>query len=167
MLIRAEEERHWPSVYALNAAVFETPAEADLVDALRREPRPMISLVADDAGEIVGHIMFSPVTLIGHPGLRIMGLAPMAVVAHRQRSGIGTLLVRAGLEACKEIGAGAVVVLGHPDYYPRFGFVPAVNFAIGCEYAVPAEAFMAVELRPGYLRGVSGTVKYLAPFDNL
>ncbi len=123
--------------------------EADLVDALRRETKPIISLVADDAGAIDGHIMFSPVSLIEHPGLKIMGLAPMAVVAKRQRSGIGSSLVRAGLEACKEIGAGAVVVLGHADYYPRFGFAPAVNFAIGCGYDVPAEAFMAVELRRG------------------
>jgi putative acetyltransferase len=167
MLIRAEEERDWAAVYALNAAAFETTAEADLVDTLRREPKPIISLVADDAGEIVGHIMFSPVSLIGHPGLKIMGLAPMAVSAKRQRSGIGSLLVRAGLEACKEIGAGAVVVLGHADYYPRFGFTAAVNFAIGCGYDVPAEAFMAVELRPGYLRDASGMVKYLAAFDNL
>ena len=167
MLIRAEEEREWPLVYALNAAVFETPAEADLVDALRRETKPIISLVADDAGAIDGHIMFSPVALIGHPGLKIMGLAPMAVAAKRQRNGIGSLLVRAGLEACKEIGAGAVVVLGHADYYPRFGFAPAVNFGIGCGYDVPAEAFMALELRPGYLRGASGTIKYLAAFDNL
>ena len=111
--------------------------------------------------------MFSPVSLIEHPGLKIMGLAPMAVAAKRQRSGIGSLLVRAGLEACKEIGAGAVVVLGHADYYPRFGFTAAVNFAIGCGYDVSAEAFMALELRPGYLRDVSGTVKYLAAFDNL
>lgn len=151
MLIRAEEEREWPLVYALNAAVFETPAEADLVDALRRETKPIISLVADDAGAIDGHIMFSPVSLIEHPGLKIMG----------------SLLVRPGLEACKEIGAGAVVVLGHADYYPRFGFAPAVNFGIGCGYDVPAEAFMALELRPGYLRGASGTIKYLAAFDNL
>jgi len=76
------------------------------------------------------------------------------------------LLVRAGLEACKEIGAGAVVVLGHSDYYPRFGFTAAVNFGIGCEYDVPAEAFMALELRPGYLRGASGTVKYLTAYDD-
>ena len=81
MLIRAEEERDWAAVYALNAAVFETPAEADLVDALRRETKSIISLVADDAGAIDGHIMFSPVSLIGHPGLKIMGLAPMAVAA--------------------------------------------------------------------------------------
>jgi hypothetical protein len=100
-----------------------------------------------------------------------MGLAPMAVVAHRQHSGIGTLLVRAGLEACKEIGAGAVVVLGHPDYYPRFGFVPAVNFAIGCEYAAPAEAFhgggVTTRLSSRRVRygQVSRSVRQLVMFD--
>jgi len=67
----------------------------------------------------------------------------------------------------QEIGAGAVVVLGHSDYYPRFGFTAAVKFGIGCGYDVPAEAFMALELRPGYLRDASGMVKYLAAFDNL
>jgi putative acetyltransferase len=128
MLIRAEEERDWAAVYALNAAAFETTAEADLVDTLRRELKPIISLVADDAGEIVGHIMFSPVALTGHPDLSIMGLAPMAVAAPRRRSGIGSLLVRAGLDRCMQIGVGAVVVLGHPAYYPRFGFVASVQF---------------------------------------
>ncbi len=167
MLIRAEEERDWAAVYPLNVAAFETTTEADLVDTLRCEPMLVISLVADDAGKIVGHIMFSPVVLTDHPDLRIMGLAPMAVAAPRRRSGIGTLLVRAGLDGCIQIGAGAVVVLGHPAYYPRFGFVPAVNFAMRCEYDVPAEAFMLMELRPGYLRGATGTVKYLAAFDNL
>lgn len=167
MLIRAEEERDWAAVYALNAAAFETTAEADLVDTLRRESKPIISLVADDAGEIVGHIMFSPVALTGHPDLSIMGLAPMAVAAPRRRGGIGTLLVRTGLDRCMQIGAGAVVVLGHPAYYPRFGFVPSVNFAMRCEYDVPAEAFMVVELRSGYLRGATGTIKYLAAFNNV
>ncbi len=167
MLIRAEEERDWAAVYALNAAAFETTAEADLVDTLRREPKPIISLVADDAGEIVGHIMFSPVALTGHPDLSIMGLAPMAVAAPRRRGGIGALLVRAGLDRCMQIGVGAVVVLGHPAYYPRFGFVASVNFAMRCEYDVPAEAFMVVELRSGYLRGATGTISYLAAFNNV
>jgi putative acetyltransferase len=167
VLIRAEQDCDWPAVYALNAAAFETSAEADLVDRLRVETKTIISLVADDVGQIVGHIMFSPVSLTGHPGLRIMGLAPMAVATPRQRSGIGTLLVRAGLDRCLRMSAGAAVVLGHPDYYPRFGFVPAVNFAIRCEFEVPDEAFMVMELQPGYLRGAKGTVKYLAAFDKL
>lgn len=81
-----------------------------------------------------------------------MGLAPMAVAPERQRQGIGSALVRAGLDRCKEPGFGAIVVLGHPEYYPRFGFSIAKRFDIGCEYEVPDEVFMVMELQPGYLR---------------
>jgi putative acetyltransferase len=88
----------------------------------------------------------------------------MAVGPARQRAGIGSALVRAGLERCKLLDAAAVVVLGHPAYYPRFGFVPAAAFGLACEYDVPAEAFMALELRPGALRGAAGTLRYHAAF---
>lgn len=167
MLIRTEEERDWAAVHALNASAFETPAEANLVNALRLQARPVVSLVAEDAGSVVGHILFSPVTLQGHAGMRIMGLAPMAVAPPHQRHGIGSALVRAGLERCKALGAGAVVVLGHHEYYPRFGFSPSVRFGIGSEYEVPEEAFMVVELHPGFLRGASGTIQYHAAFKNV
>jgi putative acetyltransferase len=120
-----------------------------------------------EGGTIVGHIMFSPVSLSGHPGLKIMGLAPMAVAPEQQRKGIGSALVRAGLERCKQLGFGAVVVLGHPRYYPRFGFSPSTRFGIKCEYEVPEEVFMVQELQPGYLRSVSGTIKYHAAFSNV
>ena len=106
-----------------------------------------MSLVAEDAGTVIGHTMFSPVSLGGFAGL-MMGLAPMAVTPARQRRGIGSALVRAGLECCREMGAAAVVVLGHPDFYPRFGFMPAARLGLSCEYDVPAEAFMAMELEP-------------------
>ena len=96
-----------------------------------------------------------------------MGLAPMAVAPSHQHQGIGSALVRAGLERCKALGAGAVIVLGHPEYYPRLGFSPAVRFGIGCEYDAPQEAFMVVELQPGYLRGVSGTIQYHDAFKNV
>lgn len=167
MLIRAESEGDWTAVHALNRAVFETSAEADLVDALRKNAQPTISLVAEDDKKIVGHIMFSPVSLSGHPDLRIMGLAPMAVSPERQGKGIGSALVRAGLERCKQLVFGAVVVLGHPEYYPRFGFSPASGCSIGCEYEVPDEAFMMMELEPGYLRGKSGTIVYHAAFSSV
>ncbi len=91
----------------------------------------------------------------------------MAVSPEHQRKGIGSALVQAGLEECKEFGFGAVVVLGHPEYYPRFGFRPSVQFNIGCPYEVPADVFMLLELRPGYLRGASGTVQYHAAFDDV
>jgi len=167
MLIRGEEQRDWAAVHTVNISAFETPAEANLVDALRDQVEPLVSLIAEDNGAIVGHIMFSPVSLSNHPALRIMGLAPMAVIPKHQRKGIGSALVRAGLEQCKQLGFGAVVVLGHPAYYPRFGFSPSARFGIGCEYDVPEEVFMVVELHSGFLEDVSGKVKYHRAFSDV
>jgi putative acetyltransferase len=167
MRIRIEEERDWPGVRVVNESAFETSAEAELVAALRSQAVPVVSLVAEDEGSIVGHIMFSPVTLSGHPDLKIMGLAPMAVAAPHQRKGIGSLLVCAGLDECKRVGFGAVVVLGHPAYYPRFGFATASSYGITCVYEVPDDAFMVVELLPGYLRGASGKIRYHDAFLNV
>ncbi len=167
MLIRAEEQSDRADVHALNVSAFATPAEADLVDALRAEAKPVVSLVAEQDGAVVGHILFSPVTLSGGAGLKIMGLAPMAVAPSRQRRGIGCALVRAGLERCRALGVGAVVVLGHPGYYPRFGFSPSSRFGIDSEYDVPAEAFMVCELEPGFLREAAGTIRYHAAFADV
>jgi putative acetyltransferase len=150
----------------MNAAAFETPLEANLVDALRQQAQPLISLVAEDDGAIVGHILFSPVSLAGYGDVKIMGLGPMAVAPDHQREGIGSALVCAGLDRCKQLGFGAVVVLGHPEYYPRFGFLPSSRFGIGCEYEVPEEVFMVMELQLDYLRGRAGTIRYHAGFGN-
>src|SRR6185436_17086267 len=166
MLIRAEQDEDRAAVHAVNASAFDTPLEARLVDALREQAAPVVSLVAEDNGAIVGHIMFSPVSLSGHAALKIMGLAPMAVAPGHQRKGIGSSLVRAGLEQCRQLGFGAVVVLGHPTYYPRFGFSSSTRFGIGCEYEVPEEVFMVVELQPGFLRGAAGNVQYHAAFSS-
>ena len=166
MQIRFETTTDIRVVHALNRAAFATRAEADLVDALRASAQPIVSLVADDAGTIVGHILFSPVTLTGHQNLRIMGLAPMAVDPARQRQGIGSALVRDGLDCCRQIGSAAVVVLGHAAFYPRFGFVPASRFGIACEYQVPDEVFMAMELEPGILVDRRGVIRYHAAFGN-
>lgn len=166
MLIRTEAKGDRLAVHALNLSAFGRPGEARLVDALRVQTQPMVSLVAEKNDAIVGHIMFTPVSLPNHPGF-IMGLAPLAVAPNRQRAGIGSALVCAGLERCKQLGAVAAVVLGHPEFYPRFGFSPAARFGVACEYNVPLEAFMAIELRPGALRGASGTVKYHAAFSNV
>jgi putative acetyltransferase len=166
LLIRPEEEREGAAVRALNASAFDTEGEGNLVDVLRASARPLVSLVAEHDGNIVGHIMFSPVSLSGNPDLKIMGLAPMAVAPERQRQGIGSELVRAGVERCKQLGVDAVVVLGHPEYYPRFGFRPSSLFEIECEYDVPEEVFTVVELQPGCLRGKSGTIKYHEAFSD-
>src|SRR5215468_3983845 len=110
MRIRSEEPADVSAIRTVNQAAFETGAEADLVDVLRGQATPLISLVAEDGGAIVGHILFSPVTLDRHPDVRVMGLGPMAVMPARQRQGIGSALVRNGLDACKRIGVTAVVV---------------------------------------------------------
>lgn len=99
--------------------------------------------------------------------LRIMGLAPMAVAPEHQRRGIGSALVRAGLEQCRQLGVGAVAVLGHPAYYPRFGFVPSARFGIGSEYEVPEDVFMVLELQAGVLLSGSGTATYHAAFGGV
>lgn len=167
MLIRDEREADHAAVFSLNATAFPTDAEARLVDALRTRAHPTISLVAEDEeGIVVGHILFSPVTLREHPDRFLMGLAPMAVLPERQRSGIGSALVQAGLKSCATLGVGAVVVLGHPDYYPKFGFVPSVGFGVVSTYDVPPEFFMALELKHCSLDG-GGTVVYHAAFNEL
>jgi putative acetyltransferase len=165
MEIRVERLEDVPGVRAVNLAAFDTATEANLVDALRIQACPIVSLVAVDGSEIAGHILFSPVTLAAAPGLRASGLAPMAVTPARQKHGIGSALVREGLERCRQAGFVAVVVLGHAGYYPRFGFQPASRFGLRSEYDVPDEVFMAMELEPGSLQGLSGIVRYHPAFE--
>jgi putative acetyltransferase len=167
MVIRNETAGDRDAVRALNEAAFESRAEALLVDALRDRATPLVSLVAEKEGLVIGHILFSPVTLSDHEDLRIMGLAPMAVAPSHQRRGIGSSLVRVGLDRCKALGAGAVVVLGHPEFYPRFGFVPSTRFGITSEYEVPEDVFMITDLEPGYLRGAAGTIRYHPAFKDV
>ena len=163
--ISPETPADFTAVREVNELAFEQPAEAGLVDALRRAAHPTISLVAVDDGRVVGHIFFSPVTIEGPQGISdAMGLAPMAVRPECQNRGIGSLLVREGLAACVGLDEHVVVVLGHPHYYPRFGFVPAATKGLSCEYPVPDNVFMVTELVPGALRGRAGLVKYHPEF---
>ena len=99
--------------------------------------------------------------------LNLVRMGPVAVAPAHQREGAGGLLIRAGLARCEEMGITAVVLLGHPDYYPRFGFVPSVEFGIDSEYDVPAEAFMALELRPNGLHGKTGRGTYHPTFNTV
>jgi putative acetyltransferase len=163
---RTEVAADIPAIRAVNQAAFGSPQEAAIVDVLRESPRRCISLVAESGGDVIGHILFSAVSLDGNEGVRLMGLGPMSVLPAHQRRGIGSALVREGLERCRNSGCSAVVVLGHPAYYPRFGFVPAIHFGVSCEYDVPAEAFMLVELEPGALEGAAGKVVYDEAFGS-
>ncbi len=167
MRIRDEQPSDFAAIHALNARTFPTDAEARLVDALREAADPVVSLVAEQDRTLIGHIMFTPVTLDENPALRLMGLAPMAVAEAYQRSGVGSALVREGLERCRALGAQAVVVLGHSSYYPKFGFLSSVSFGIKSEYDVDSEVFMAMELQPGALAQVSGTVRYHPAFATI
>ena len=164
MNIRNEELNDHDAVYAVNDAAFETNAEADLVDRLRKQAKPNISLVCEQDLKIVGHIMFTPVSLSDAPLAKIMCLAPVAVHPDYQHQGIGCALIEKGLSLCQEMGYGTCVVLGHPDYYPKFGFEPSAKFNIKCEYDVPEDVFMVIELAPDYLNNMKGVIYFHPEF---
>ena len=158
--IRTEELRDRRAVRALHESAFGGSVEADLVEALHRAAAALVALVAELDREVVGHILFSPVALEPATARHLAGLGPMAVAPHVQRRGIGSLLVREGLKRCAAASVDAVVVLGHAEYYPRFGFRPAHQLGLRCDFDAPPEVFMALELEPGSLSDVSGLVRY-------
>lgn len=159
--IRKETPEDITVIRQVNEQAFGRAGEADIVDALRRRGVVTLSLVAEQDGQIVGHILFSPVTVqSGKSSFKAVALGPMAVLPSHQRLGIGSQLVRAGLEECKKMGQFIVIVLGHPGFYPRFGFKPSRPFGIRLEKKVPDEAFMLVELTEGALHGRGGIVIY-------
>jgi len=165
--IRRETEADYPEVFQVNALAFGSEGEPRLVEKLRA--RPHISLVAADEGKIVGHIFFSGI-FIEEPDGHVSdttGLAPMAVLPEYQNQGVGSRLVREGLKACEEEGHDAVFVLGHKDYYPRFGFEIARNKGFTCQFEVPDEYFMVLELTPDALAGKSGKITYPPEFSEV
>lgn len=165
--IRSEQPQDVAGIRHVNRSAFDSTVEADIVDTLRQRAHPFVSLVAVDGDEVIGHIAFSAVTLSSHPDVPIAGLAPMAVLPSRQREGIGSSLVRAGLAECTRLGFVALVVLGHAEYYPRFGFVPASTFGLACEFDVPDDVFMALELQPGALDACRGVIRYHQAFGSV
>ena len=166
--IREELVPDHESIGSIVIEAFGNRAEAELIDRLRQSRQLTLSLVAVQDSEVVGHIAFSPVTIhLEGRCWNALGLGPMAVRPANQRSGIGSGLISAGLELLRERGARIVVVLGHPEYYSRFGFEPSARYGIKWEHDAPEEAFMVMELQDGALRGVSGTVRYLPEFDGV
>lgn len=146
-------------------AAFEGLGEADLVDALQASDAELVSLVAETTdGQLIGQILFSSVSLTGGSHQQSLTcLAPMAVRPDWQRLGVGGGLVAAGLAACREAGFAGVFVLGHPGYYPRFGFEQASRFGVACEFPVPDEAWMAQPLIDDGLDGLSGSTLHFRP----
>jgi putative acetyltransferase len=154
-------------VRRLVTAAFGRRAEAELVDKLRDTEGfvPQLSLVADNSGVILGHVMFTRVTLESDPPEKVLALAPVSVYPAYQKRGIGTALIRRGLAIADERGESLVVVLGHPEYYPRFGFLPASSLGITSPWPdIPDDAFMVKPLS-GYREDMKGTVRYPPEFD--
>jgi len=161
-VVRPERAADVAAVRGIHRAAFPTDAEARLVDALREAGQALVSLVAERHGEVLGHVLFSPVTL-DPPGPVGAGLAPLAVHPSRQGRGIGGMLVREGLSACAAKGIAFVVVLGDPRYYGRFGFRRASARGLSNEYGAD-EAFAVVELSKGALPGGPALVRYRPEF---
>ena len=166
-LIRHERPDDLREVHEVNRLAFDRPGgavEADLVDALRRNGRVLISLVAELDGRVVGHALFCPIT-IESPGstATAIALGTLAVHPDNQRRGVGSQLVEAGIEACRQLGHRSIFVLGHRTYYPRFGFVPARPF--GIIYDDGRDSFQVVELTEGALSGLRGTVRYPPEYE--
>ena len=171
LIIRPENLTETAAIYALNKLAFGgRDAEPRLVDAIRESESfiPELSLVAELDGQIVGHILFSRIHIEAEDKqMPSLALAPMAVLPQYQKQGIGSELVRRGLDQCKRLGWASVIVLGHPAYYPRFGFSAELAKSLECPYGDVGDAWMALELAPGALNNVRGKVVYPAAFDNV
>jgi putative acetyltransferase len=153
-------------IASLHRAAFRGDAEAELVACLHRDRLVALSLVALEDEQVVGHILFSEIAVdVDERGVRAVALAPLAVLPARQRSGIGTRLIEESLPRLLEAGWEAVIVVGHPAYYTRFGFSAELARKLASPYA--GEAFMALELVPGALDGANGEVRYPAAFDGV
>jgi putative acetyltransferase len=165
LTIRWETPEDEAEIRHIHEEAFGQEAEDKLVEKLRNRGVLTILLVALYNNRLAGHIAFSPVEVKSDcSSFQAIALAPMAVLPACQRKGIGLQLVQAGLEECRRLGHEIVVLVGHPNYYPRFGFVLASPRGIACEFEVPEEAWMLLELREGALVGRRGTVSFQPEF---
>lgn len=170
IVIRSERKEDLEAIHEVNRLAFGQEDEALLVQRIRDSSHfiPELSLVASREGQIVGHILFSLIEIEGqHSNKPVLSLAPMAVHPDFQKQGIGSKLVREGLKKCRQLGYAVVIVIGHPNYYPRFGFIPARQKGLEAPFPVPDEAFMVLELVPNALAELKGTVKYPPEFDGM
>jgi putative acetyltransferase len=161
LVVRPVTPKDFAAIHAVEAAAFRQEHEALIVEAVRTQGAALVELVAEEEGEIVGHVLFSRMTT--EPLTRVAGLGPVAVDPKAQGRGVGAALCRAGIETLRAMGADAVVVLGHPTYYPRFGFSAEAAQLIASPYA-GRPSFMALQLTPG---GLAAAIKvdYPAAFD--
>jgi len=168
--ILEEQPLDVPGIQKVNLAAFKNQSEANLVDQLRDTCAVFISLVAKCKDKVIGHILFTPVQIIapGKMSITGIGLAPLAVLPEYQGSRIGSALCRSGLEKINMLGYPFIVVLGHPEYYARFGFKPAKNHNIFCALeGVPEEAFMIKIFDSAIMKDVAGSALYRQEFTDL
>ena len=168
MEIRPEIDTDYDAVRALNCLAFQGEAEGSIVDKIRESCGETVSLVAVEDSKVIGHIFFSPV-IAKSDEVQVfgMGLAPMAVLPEYQNRGVGSALVRGGLEILKDRECPFVIVLGHQNYYPRFGFKTASKYRLRTEWdGIPDEAFMILFLKNSTELNISGVVKYLPEFND-
>lgn len=164
MHVRPETDADHGVIRELLIAGYGSEEIADMVDQLRRDPGDLISLVAETDAGIVGHVAFTPVVLDGHPELGLTGLACTAVSDAARGDGVGSELVHEGMVVSQHHGAAAVITLGFPGYYARFGFEPAEAYGLNCEYETPRDKFLIRLLEPDQLQGCAGTVRYPKAF---
>ena len=166
MEIRRENPGDVPAIREVNRKAFGREEEVWLVDELRDGDYARLSLVAEEARRIIGHILFSEAVIRTEGGdTKALALGPMAVTPERQGQGIRAALVREGLDRCARMGSRVIVLLGHPGYYPRFGFSAELARSLSSPYS--GDAFMALELVPGALSGVTGEFEFAPPFGAL
>ncbi len=167
MIIRPEQPDDINDIRDINKKAFGQAQEANIVDNIRRNCDDILSLVAIDKDKLVGHILFSPVTIEDDKKKVIgMGLAPMAVLPEFQRQGIGSQLINRGIEELRKTKCPFIIVLGHEDYYPGFGFEPASRFGIKCQWeGIPDNAFMILWLDKSVMNQTSGVAKYRSEFN--
>lgn len=165
-MIRDEAAGDADAVRMVVEEAFAGPLEAAIVDALRTSCLDRVSLVAERDGAVVGHILFTPVDIAAADGpVQGYGLAPMAVCTAWQRRGIGSALIAEGTARLRDAGAPFVIVIGHPDYYPRFGFERASRYGVRCEWPdIPDEAVMLFVLDPARASGLAGVARYRPEF---
>jgi len=164
-IVRAASPADRAAIRRIHEAAFGRRGEADLVEALIDGGHVVSSLVATIGDEPVGHILFTDLPLHvaeSDRQLRGVALAPLAILPDLQRRGLGGALIQAGLDACRQSGAQVAVVLGHAEYYPRFGFSAPLALSIRAPWSGPS--FMALELTAGALTGVEVTAVYAPPF---
>ncbi|BAY27984.1 GCN5-related N-acetyltransferase [Calothrix sp. NIES-2100] len=168
MNIRSETILDYPAIAEVNTLAFGQENEAKLVEEIRHSERyiPELSLIAEVENIVVGHILFSYIDLVGEERLQVLGLAPMAVLPDFQRQGIGSALVKAGLEIANARGEVMAIVLGHPQFYHRFGFEPSVNYGIESPFPVPEDVFMVKPLQ-SYQQIYQGKVIYPPAFEKV